>query len=80
MRTVQTFVHFPRLNVFVFAGVAYGWGFGSNLQLTTGEEDDEWTPVALTGKNLEDRKVLDVAAGGQHTVVLASLKNQVNNT
>ncbi|XP_078486941.1 regulator of chromosome condensation isoform X2 [Ciona intestinalis] len=52
-------------------GKAYGWGLGTNLQLTTGDEEDEWEPVGLTGKNLEKRSVLQVASGGQHTVILA---------
>lgn len=52
-------------------GKAFGWGMGTNLQLTTGEEDDEWTPVQLTGKQLEQRYVITVEGGGQHTVLLA---------
>ena len=56
-------------------GVAFGWGLGSNLQLSTGEEDDEYLPIQMSGKNLEERNVLDVAAGSQHTVLLASLKD-----
>lgn len=61
------------------SGKAYGWGEGTNLQLTTGEEDDELQPVELSGKNLEERCVLDVDAGGQHTVVLACDKSDFVN-
>ncbi|KPP56787.1 hypothetical protein Z043_125560 [Scleropages formosus] len=51
-------------------GSAYAWGMGTNLQLGTGEEDDEWSPVEMTGKQLQNRKVLSVSSGGQHTVLL----------
>jgi len=62
---------YPELLVCV-AGKGYGWGIGTNLQLTTGCEDDEWTPVEMTGRNLENRKILHVDCGGQHTVIIAS--------
>ena len=55
----------------LFPGSAYAWGLGSNLQLSTGDEEDEWSPIEMCGRNLEARRVLDVAAGGQHTVMLA---------
>ena len=54
------------------SGAAYGWGFGENLQLTTGSEDDCLSPVRLTGRQLESRKVLDVSVGGQHILILAT--------
>lgn len=38
-------------------GSARAWGMGNNLQLTTGEEDDEWEPVNVQGKKLEGMKV-----------------------
>lgn len=40
------------------------------MQLGTGLEDDEWTPVKITGKQLENRSVLMASSGGQHTVLL----------
>lgn len=43
---------------------------GTNLQLGTGEEDDEWSPVKMTGKQLENRAVLMASSGGQHTALL----------
>ena len=52
------------------AGSVYSWGMGTNLQLGTGEEDDEWSPVEMSGKQLEKRAVLAVSSGGQHTVLL----------
>ncbi|XP_049587270.1 regulator of chromosome condensation [Syngnathus scovelli] len=51
-------------------GSAYAWGMGTNLQLGTGQEDDEWSPVKMTGKQLENCTVLMVSSGGQHTVLL----------
>ena len=38
-------------------GSARAWGMGNNLQLTTGEEDDEWEPIYIQGKKLEGMKV-----------------------
>ncbi|XP_055019736.1 regulator of chromosome condensation [Boleophthalmus pectinirostris] len=51
-------------------GDVYSWGMGTNMQLGTGEEDDEWSPVKMTGKQLENRAVLMVSSGGQHTALL----------
>ncbi|KAJ0000248.1 hypothetical protein NQD34_012090 [Periophthalmus magnuspinnatus] len=51
-------------------GDVYSWGMGTNMQLGTGEEDDEWSPVKMTGKQLENRTVLMVSSGGQHTALL----------
>nr|XP_014351794.1 PREDICTED: regulator of chromosome condensation-like [Latimeria chalumnae] len=51
-------------------GCAFSWGMGTNLQLGTGEEEDEWSPVEVTGQQLQNREVLSVSSGGQHTVFL----------
>ncbi|KAL7980438.1 hypothetical protein Chor_001592 [Crotalus horridus] len=51
-------------------GHAFAWGMGSNLQLATGDEEDVWSPVQMSGQQLENRSVLSVTAGGQHTVLL----------
>lgn len=51
-------------------GAVYSWGMGTNMQLGTGEEDDEWSPVKMTGKQLENRSVLMASSGGQHTALL----------
>ncbi|KAM9353120.1 regulator of chromosome condensation [Symphorus nematophorus] len=51
-------------------GSVYAWGMGTNLQLGTGDEGDEWSPVKMMGKQLENRTVLMVSSGGQHTVLL----------
>lgn len=58
------------------AGRAFAWGMGTNYQLGTGEEDDVWSPVEMTGKQLENRTVLAVSSGGQHTVLLVKDKEQ----
>ncbi|XP_043916155.1 regulator of chromosome condensation [Protopterus annectens] len=54
----------------VILGHIFSWGMGTNYQLGTGEEDDVWTPVEMTGKQLENRTVISVSSGGQHTVLL----------
>lgn len=53
-------------------GDLFSWGFGSCLQLGTGEDDDEFLPTKVEGKNLQSdvHEVLGVAAGGQHTAML----------
>lgn len=63
-----------------FTGVGYGWGLGSNLQLSTGDEEDEWTPIKLTGRNLEAKKVLALSAGGQHTALLVTAEESNSAT
>lgn len=60
----------------LISGFVYAWGMGTNLQLGTGEEDDEWSPVKMTGKQLEDREVLMASSGGQHTVLLVKDKQE----
>lgn len=57
-------------------GSVYAWGMGTNLQLGTGNEDDEWSPVKMTGKQLENRTVLMASSGGQHTVLLVKEKQE----
>ncbi|XP_041648388.1 regulator of chromosome condensation [Cheilinus undulatus] len=57
-------------------GSVYAWGMGTNMQLGTGEEDDEWSPVKMTGKQLENRAVLMASSGGQHTVLLVKEKQE----
>jgi alpha-tubulin suppressor-like RCC1 family protein len=56
------------------SGKLYCWGFGENGQLATGQDqDDVITPTLAGGKHLEDgARVLQVSAGGQHTVILAA--------
>jgi len=49
---------------------AMSWGMGSNLQLTNGSEDDEWEPIKMAGKQIDDKKILSVSGGGQHAILL----------
>ncbi|TKC40526.1 hypothetical protein EI555_013087 [Monodon monoceros] len=57
-------------------GRVFAWGMGTNYQLGTGQEEDVWSPVEMTGKQLENRVVLSVSSGGQHTVLLVKDKEQ----
>ncbi|XP_060594377.1 regulator of chromosome condensation-like isoform X1 [Ruditapes philippinarum] len=52
-------------------GTVASWGMGTSSQLGNGEEDDSWVPSKMDGKQLQERKVIQVSAGGQHTVLLA---------
>ncbi|KAG0165888.1 hypothetical protein DFQ29_001270 [Apophysomyces sp. BC1021] len=52
-------------------GVAHTWGFGETYALGTGSEEDAEVPVMLTGQKLQGHRVLRVAAGAQHSVILA---------
>jgi len=53
-------------------GECYSWGMGSNGQLgLSSGEDDAWEPDTMLGKQLEQRKVMAVSGGGQHTVLIA---------
>ena len=39
-------------------GSGLAWGMATNLQLTNGDDDqDEWEPIPLSGKKLEEKKV-----------------------
>lgn len=58
----------------MISGELYAWGMGSNGQLGTGEEDDVETPQKIKGKQLEDKTVMRVTGGGQHTAILAVKK------
>ncbi|KAI9317993.1 regulator of chromosome condensation 1/beta-lactamase-inhibitor protein II [Dichotomocladium elegans] len=54
-------------------GTAYTWGFGESAALGNGTEEDCNEPCKLTGQKLEGHKVLRVAAGAQHSVIVATL-------
>lgn len=49
---------------------AMAWGMGSNLQLTNGSEDDEWEPIKMAGKQIDEKKILTISGGGQHAILL----------
>eukprot|EP00033_Pygsuia_biforma_P002411 GCRY01002673.1.p1 GENE.GCRY01002673.1~~GCRY01002673.1.p1 ORF type:complete len:393 (-),score=92.89 GCRY01002673.1:48-1226(-) len=53
-------------------GQVYAWGMGSNLQLAAGDDDEDInTPQLMKGKQLENRRVVAIDGGAQHTVLLA---------
>jgi len=54
------------------SGKVYAWGFGDGLQLGNGEEEDEDKPVHLTGKMIEDKKVILATGGASHTLLIAA--------
>lgn len=45
---------------------------GTNGQLGLGDDEDHEEPVQVKSKQLNDRKVIRVSSGGQHTVILSS--------
>ncbi|KAF9143929.1 hypothetical protein BGX30_014318 [Mortierella sp. GBA39] len=51
-------------------GDVYAWGFGEMLACGNGEEEDVEKPLKLTGQKIEGAKIIKVAAGGQHSVIL----------
>ncbi|KAL7874500.1 hypothetical protein SRHO_G00054700 [Serrasalmus rhombeus] len=57
-------------------GSVFAWGMGTNMQLGTGEEEDVWSPMEMSGKQLENRVVLSASSGGQHTVLLVKDKQE----
>ena len=65
--------------LYYFLGSAYAWGMGNNLQLGTGDEDDVYQPKKMKSKQLEDKKVLKISAGGQHSIMLAHSDDKNNN-
>jgi len=52
-------------------GECFSWGMGTNGQLGHADEEDAWEPGKMLGKQLEQRKVMAVSGGGQHTVLIA---------
>jgi len=53
-------------------GECYSWGMVTNGQLGQSQDDDDaWEPQRMVGKQLENRKVVAVAGGGQHTLLIA---------
>ena len=55
-------------------GKLWAWGYGDMGQLGTGLEEDENVPVNVTetSKKLTGKAVVQVGAGGQHTVILVA--------
>ncbi|GAB6026272.1 Regulator of chromosome condensation [Chamberlinius hualienensis] len=59
------------------SGDVYAWGLGNSGQLGQGNEEDVWEPAKMSGKQLTNRKVLAVSAGGQHAVLLVTVADSV---
>lgn len=57
-------------------GKVYAWGLGKHNQLGVGFEDDMLKPIQVTSQNIKNRHVINVAAGGQHTLFLAGAKQR----
>ncbi|OMJ29113.1 Protein pim1 [Smittium culicis] len=57
----------------------YSWGYGDMLQCGNGEEEDVQVPTLVTGKNIDSRQIYLVSAGGQHSVILATLSEGALN-
>ncbi|KAJ2081072.1 hypothetical protein H4R24_002598 [Coemansia sp. RSA 988] len=53
-------------------GKAYSWGYGEMLQLGNGEEEDVELPTLVQGQKIDGKSILKVAAGGQHSAILAA--------
>ena len=51
-------------------GKLFAWGAGTNQQLGLACEDDTLSPELVVSKQLENRQVLQVSAGGQHSMCL----------
>ncbi|KAI9225224.1 MAG: regulator of chromosome condensation 1/beta-lactamase-inhibitor protein II [Piptocephalis tieghemiana] len=56
------------------SGTAWCWGYAEQWATGTADEEDTVEPTKLTGSRLVDRRVLRIGAGGHHTILLASLK------
>ncbi|KAK9885818.1 hypothetical protein WA026_013690 [Henosepilachna vigintioctopunctata] len=56
-------------------GKLFCWGMGTSGQLGTGNDEDCLEPTLVGGKQLEQRSIIKVSSGGQHTVALAITTN-----
>ncbi|KAK2726254.1 regulator of chromosome condensation-like isoform X2 [Artemia franciscana] len=55
-------------------GDCYSWGMGTNGQLGSGSEDDIYTPHHIQSKETQEKRVIAVSSGGQHTLFVVSEK------
>lgn len=53
-------------------GCAFSWGSNYSKQLCHDDEEDYWTPVKVTSKQLDIRDVYSASVGGQHTLFVMS--------
>jgi len=54
-------------------GTGYSWGFGTCLQLTSGEDEDVNIPMQLQGGRIVGKRILSLACGGQHGVFIVDM-------
>jgi regulator of chromosome condensation len=54
------------------SGELYSWGYGEMFQLGNGLEADEYLPHHVEAKILENKKLLEIHGGAQHTVILSA--------
>ena len=48
------------------------------LLLTIGDDEDSFDPIELTGKQLEERIIIAISSGGQHTALLVKSASQLD--
>ena len=53
-------------------GNAFSWGTNYSKQLCHDDEEDYWSPVKITSKQVDVRDVYTASVGGQHTLFLMS--------
>lgn len=68
--------NFYSKNVYLF----FSWGMGSNQQLGVGSDEDQTAPILLTGVQVREKHVIRISSGGQHTLFIAALPKQSNQT
>jgi len=56
-------------------GTGYSWGFGTCYQLTNGDDEDVNTPMALQGGRIQGKRLLSIACGGQHGVLIVDMED-----
>ena len=57
------------------SGDLYSWGFGEMGQLCNGKSADEACPALVEVDGVAGKAVLDAAAGGQHSAIVAMERN-----
>lgn len=60
----------------MFPGKVFAWGMGTNYQLGGPDDEDIYEPLEMKGKQLEGRTAIDISAGGQHTAIVATKKDE----
>ncbi|XP_054716060.1 regulator of chromosome condensation-like [Uloborus diversus] len=61
-------------------GYVFSWGLGDNYQLGHGDDEDRHVPKQIEGNFAKSWKVLKVAGGGMHTLILACPRESTTTT